>query len=87
MNSSRSDHEFQPTPGVASPGVSPDIGLSEVAQILKVSKSGAIKYAARPDFPQPRQLARGRVWDSDEVLAWAKATLPLRQGRPPKPRD
>jgi predicted DNA-binding transcriptional regulator AlpA len=84
MNSSRAAHGFQPTRAVASPGMSPDIGLTELAQLLNVSKAGATKYARRDDFPKPRELARGRVWDSDEVLAWAKKTLPLKQGRPPK---
>jgi len=84
MNASLRGHGFQPTPPVPSRDVSPDIGLTEVAQLLKVSKSAATKYARREDFPKPRHLARMRVWDRDAVLAWKKRTLPLRQGRPRK---
>lgn len=84
MNSTPGDHGFRPIPPVASAVVSPEIGLSEVADLLEVSKSAAAKYARRTDFPKPRQLARMRVWDTDAVRAWAKRTLPLREGRPPK---
>ncbi len=84
MNSSRGEHGFQPTGAVPSLGVSPEIGLSEVAQLLDVSKSAAAKYARRPDFPKPRRLARMRVWDRDAVRAWGRFALPLREGRPPK---
>jgi predicted DNA-binding transcriptional regulator AlpA len=64
--------------------MSPDIGLTEVAELLGCSKSAAAKYVRRADFPTPRRLARGRVWDSAEVERWQRDTLPLRPGRPPK---
>jgi predicted DNA-binding transcriptional regulator AlpA len=79
--------------------VSPEIGLSEVVELLGCSKSAALKYTHRGDFPEPRELARGRVWDRDEVKAWGKAHLKkdrregregkrtLPTGRPPKTAD
>lgn len=66
--------------------MAPEIGLSEVVELLECSKSAALKYARRADFPKARELARGRVWDRDKVKAWGKRHLPLRQGRPPNPR-
>jgi predicted DNA-binding transcriptional regulator AlpA len=84
MNATLREPGFRPTSPLPSPSVSPDIGLSEVAKLLNVSKSAATKYVRRPDFPEPRQLARMRVWSSDAVLEWKKKTLPLRAGRPPK---
>ena len=67
--------------------VTPDelAGLAEVAEICKVSKDTALKYARRPDFPAPLdRLASGPVWKRAQVEAWAKETLPLPTGRPPK---
>jgi predicted DNA-binding transcriptional regulator AlpA len=64
--------------------MAPDIGLSEVVDLLGCSKSAALKYMKRPDFPPARKLARGRVWDREEVKAWGKRSLPLQTGRPPK---
>lgn len=63
--------------------MSPEIGLSEVAELLGVSKTTAAQYTNRPDFPPARKLARGRLWDSDAVKAWDAATRPLPAGRPP----
>jgi len=60
-------------------------GLAEVAAICGVTKRAAQKYTARADFPAPLdRLASGPVWLRADVEAWAKATLPLQTGRPPK---
>ncbi|MGB2874797.1 MAG: AlpA family phage regulatory protein [Gaiellaceae bacterium] len=67
--------------------MSPELaGLSEVAELCGVSKRTALNYAARKDFPKPvDRLASGPVWRRADVKQWAKATLPIRTGRPPKP--
>jgi predicted DNA-binding transcriptional regulator AlpA len=62
-------------------------GLSEIAEMLGVTKRTVQRYMARPDFPAPRvHLASGRVWVRADIAAWAKQRLPLPTGRPPKPR-
>jgi prophage regulatory protein len=68
-------------------GVSPDelAGVSEIAEMLGVTRATAARYVERDDFPEPyERLARGRVWRRDEVDAWGREKLPLRTGRPPK---
>jgi prophage regulatory protein len=72
---------------LASLGVSPDelAGVSEIAEMLGVSRPTAARYVEREGFPQPvERLARGRVWRRDEVESWGESHLPLRVGRPPK---
>ena len=72
---------------LASLGVSPEdlTGISEIAELLGVSRPSAARYVERDDFPEPvGRLARGRVWFRADVEAWGKANLPLRPGRPRK---
>jgi prophage regulatory protein len=58
-------------------------GLAEVAKVCAVAKRTALSYTKRPDFPEPLdRLASGPVWRREDVEAWAKAHLPLPQGRP-----
>jgi len=67
--------------------VSPDelASISEIAGLLRVSRRTAANYVERGDFPAPvERLATGRVWLRRDVEAWAKRTLPLRTGRPPR---
>jgi predicted DNA-binding transcriptional regulator AlpA len=60
------------------------VGFRELPELLAVSRSSAARYTKRPDFPAPvERLAAGPVWREAEVVAWAKAHLPLRSGRPP----
>jgi predicted DNA-binding transcriptional regulator AlpA len=60
-------------------------GVSEIAEMLGVSRPSAARYVERPDFPAPAgELSRGRVWRRSDVTAWAKAQLPLPPGRPRK---
>ena len=76
----------QPQP-LASLGVSPDqlAGVSEIAELLGVSRPSAARYVERDSFPKPvGALARGRVWLRADVERWAKANLPLKPGRPRK---
>ena len=59
------------------------VGLAEIAELLGVVKRTAQRYADRPDFPEPlERLAAGPVWLRDDVERWAKAHMPLREGRP-----
>lgn len=60
-------------------------GLQEVAEMLGVTKRTAQRYAERADFPDPLgRISTGRVWLRRDVEKWAKRTLPLKTGRPPK---
>jgi predicted DNA-binding transcriptional regulator AlpA len=59
--------------------------IAEVAEILGVTRRTVHRYVDRHDFPKPiGELAAGRVWLRAEVEIWAKATLPLPEGRPRK---
>jgi predicted DNA-binding transcriptional regulator AlpA len=60
-------------------------GLAEVAEVLRVSKRTAARYAAREDFPEPvARLRAGPVWLEDDILAWARSEPPARPGKPLK---
>jgi prophage regulatory protein len=65
-------------------------GIAEIATMLRVTDRTAQRYADRPDFPPPVGTVAGgriRVWRRSDVEVWAKKTLPLQTGRPPKPTD
>lgn len=75
---------------LASSIVSPDelAAVSEIAELLNVSRRTAANYVERDDFPEPYdRLSTGRVWRRRDVERWARATLPLRTGRPRKEPD
>lgn len=59
-------------------------GVTEVAELLGVSRQRLAKLRERLDFPDPiGNLAQGAVWDLDEVEAWHGAgSRPSRAGRP-----
>jgi hypothetical protein len=62
------------------------LGVSEIAERLRVTPRTAARYVKRPDFPEPlRRLAAGPVWSAPDVDVWARETLPLKVGRPRKP--
>ena len=70
-------------------GMSPDelAGLQEIAKMLGVTKRTVQRYMTRPDFPKPiDRLAAGNIWRRKDIEHWAKRTLPLKPGRPPKQR-
>ena len=52
------------------------LGVTEVAALLGISRQRVQQLTeSDPDFPAPAgDLARGRVWNSEDVEAWAKAT-------------
>ncbi len=59
-------------------------GVTEVAELLSVSRQRLSKLRERPDFPDPiGNLAQGAVWDLDVVEAWHGAgSRTSRAGRP-----
>ncbi|MDX6450593.1 MAG: prophage regulatory protein [Gaiellaceae bacterium] len=60
------------------------VGSAELPELLGVSRPTSIRYARRPDFPEPlERLASGPVWARADIERWAKENLPLRRGRPP----
>lgn len=64
------------------------VSASDIATMLGVALISAQRYTLRDEFPEPLgQAAGGRVWRRQDVEKWAKRTLPLRAGRPPKERS
>lgn len=59
-------------------------GVTEVAELLGVSRQRLSKLRERPDFPDPiGNLAQGAVWDLDVVEAWhGSGSRTSRAGRP-----
>jgi prophage regulatory protein len=51
------------------------VGLTEIAEILGVSRQRAGQLADGDDFPEPISvLAAGRVWKRADIEAWARRT-------------
>jgi predicted DNA-binding transcriptional regulator AlpA len=52
------------------------MGLTEIAELLGMTRGGAEKLVKRePDFPPPMAVLRGaRVWDREAVEIWARET-------------
>ena len=50
------------------------VGSAEIASMLGVSRQRVQQLISRPDFPKPAAvLAMGKVWNTTDVQAWAKA--------------
>lgn len=65
-------------------GIPPLIGITEVAEILRVSKQRAWELSKSSDFPRPYvELAAGPVWNRHAVARFAER-WPRRAGRPRK---
>jgi excisionase family DNA binding protein len=63
------------------------VTVDDIAELLGVSRRTIERYLADEDldFPEPAaSFGRVRVWKRRDVERWAKKTLPLPQGRPPK---
>ncbi|MFF8423148.1 helix-turn-helix transcriptional regulator [Streptomyces sp. NPDC015680] len=62
------------------------VGVTEIGEMLAVSRQRANKLVARPDFPAPvAQTKAGRVWERAAVVAWEKGwDRDNVGGRPPK---
>ncbi|MGH3327794.1 MAG: hypothetical protein ACRDPT_08395 [Streptomycetales bacterium] len=75
------EHEFRRDPGAS--GLPALVGISEIAQMLSVSKARASELARRAvGFPPPvAELASGPVWTEPSVRAFL-ADWPRRPGRP-----
>lgn len=59
-------------------------GLSEVAEILGVSKQRANRIVLNQSFPAPLfEISSGRVWRTDSVTDWMK-NWERKAGRPSK---
>lgn len=60
-------------------------GVTEVAELIGVSRQRLSKLRERPDFPDPiGELAQGPIWDLEQVEAWSGSGLRRSaSGRPP----
>lgn len=60
-------------------------GVSEVAEVLGISRQRVSKLRERPDFPDPiGELAQGPIWDLEAVEGWHGSGL--RQSSAGRPR-
>ena len=51
------------------------VGVTEIAEMLGVSKQRADQLAKRTDFPEPEaSLAAGRIWSRADIERWAAET-------------
>jgi predicted DNA-binding transcriptional regulator AlpA len=51
------------------------VGLTEIAEMLGVSRQYTDRLARKDDFPQPEAvITAGRIWRRDEIEAWARET-------------
>ena len=52
------------------------MGLTEIAELLGMTRGGADKLVKREaDFPPPTAVLRGaRVWETEAVEKWARET-------------
>jgi hypothetical protein len=51
------------------------MGLTEIGQLLGVSRQRAGQLAASEGFPEPTvRLAAGPIWESADVERWARET-------------
>ncbi|WP_239393631.1 serine/threonine-protein kinase [Frankia sp. CiP3] len=58
-------------------------GVTEVAEILGVSRQRISKLRDRADFPDPiAEIAQGPIWNLDEIDAWGGSSLRSSSGRP-----
>jgi serine/threonine protein kinase len=58
-------------------------GVTEVAEILGVSRQRVAKLRERADFPDAiAEIAQGPIWDLDAIEAWGGSDLRLSSGRP-----
>lgn len=58
-------------------------GVSEVAEVLGLSRQRVAQLRERPDFPDPVvDLASGPVWDLGEVRSWLGSGVRQGPGRP-----
>jgi serine/threonine protein kinase len=52
------------------------VGLTDIAEKLKVSRQRVLQLRRREDFPEPvGEIANGAVWDMDQIRAWARSAV------------
>ncbi|SKF61282.1 serine/threonine protein kinase [Mycobacteroides abscessus subsp. abscessus] len=60
-------------------------GVTEVAELIGISRQRFADLRVRPDFPEPvAELASGPVWDLQAVRRWAGSGVRRGPGRPSK---
>ncbi len=51
------------------------VGLSEIAQMLGLTRQRVDQLARLPDFPEPDAvLTAGRIWKREDIETWARET-------------
>lgn len=61
--------------GHTDPVPRPDVvGVSEIAELLGVSRQWVLKLCERADFPEPAVLKGAKIWDRNDVIEWARRT-------------
>lgn len=51
------------------------VGLTEIAEMLEVTRARAHQLAAIQGFPEPvGEIAAGRIWEREAVEKWARET-------------
>jgi predicted DNA-binding transcriptional regulator AlpA len=61
------------------------LGLTEIGELLGVSRQRAFTLSKRADFPAPlANLKAGRIWDRTAIEAWEKTWDRSNQGGRPK---
>lgn len=60
------------------------VGLTEIGDLLGVTRQRAYQLSRKPDFPAPvAETKAGRIWDRAAVEAWAASwDRSSRGGRP-----
>ncbi len=60
-------------------------GVSEVVELVGISRQRFSELRARADFPEPvAELASGPIWDLSEIERWASSGVRRGPGRPAK---
>jgi predicted DNA-binding transcriptional regulator AlpA len=69
------------------------VGVAEICVMLDLSRQRVDMLTRRDDFPAPvADLRTGRVWETDDVKAWAarqvppRKVFPVSEERTPRPR-
>lgn len=61
--------------GHTDPVPPPDVlGVSEIADMLGLTRQRVLQLCAEPDFPEPTILKGGKIWDRADVLEWCRRT-------------
>jgi hypothetical protein len=51
------------------------VGVTEIGEMLGVSRQRADQLAGEPGFPDPiGEIRAGRIWNKEDIEAWARET-------------